>query len=147
MWTGIEVNIATVCGMLRRRSSNTDLANDAAACLPSLKPILNLALHGTVNASSGGPTPNSHPSAGLQGSSRQARRSDMGPPLRKPMAGMPKVKMHEDTHPFSALTDDNESDTWLENGSDTIELNQVDQQKTEGHEGIKGAKPRIVKVR
>ncbi|XP_014550688.1 hypothetical protein COCVIDRAFT_42865 [Bipolaris victoriae FI3] len=48
MWTGIEVNVATV------------LLTSIPACLPSLKPILNFMMHGNVNPKSHSSGPQGH---------------------------------------------------------------------------------------
>lgn len=53
IWTGVETYVGTVCGMYRRCDisclSPKYVANGTQlACLPSLKPILNLILYGSV---------------------------------------------------------------------------------------------------
>lgn len=57
IWTGVETYIGTVCGMYRRTHISSCLSclsykhvanRTRLACLPSLKPILNLILYGSV---------------------------------------------------------------------------------------------------
>lgn len=56
-WTGVEVNIGTVCGMSRHYPFSSHCsANRMTACLPSLKPLLNLILYGRVHPKSHRPS-------------------------------------------------------------------------------------------
>ncbi|KAF4342798.1 integral membrane protein [Fusarium beomiforme] len=117
MWTGIEVNVGTVC-----------------ACLPSLKPIFYLAMYGTAYQSTPRATASNRSGIITIGGSGDPRKHDRGVRLKTPNHGAcsstsiahapSSSQFHDDTHPFSTLTD-NESDTWQDRGSHDMELDQM----------------------
>ncbi|KAH7124688.1 hypothetical protein EDB81DRAFT_846977 [Dactylonectria macrodidyma] len=117
MWTGIEVNVGTVC-----------------ACLPSLKPILNLAIYGTAHHSTPRATGGSLSGIVTIGGSGNPRKRDRGVRLDTPNDGAcsstsiarvtSKHQLHDDTHPFSALTE-NESDSWQDHRSHDLEMDHI----------------------
>ncbi|RFN44924.1 integral membrane protein [Fusarium flagelliforme] len=114
MWTGIEVNLGTVC-----------------ACLPSLKPVFYLALYGTAHQSTPRTTGASRFGIITIGGSGDPRKHERGVRLESPndeagsstsIVPAPRNRQfHEDTHPFSTLTD-NDSDTWQDRGSHDLEM-------------------------
>ncbi|KAJ4111471.1 hypothetical protein NW768_011825 [Fusarium equiseti] len=117
MWTGIEVNVGTVC-----------------ACLPSLKPIFYLALYGSAHHST--PRTNAGSKSGIItiGGSGDLRKHERGLRLDSPndeagssasIVPAPRSRQfHEDRHPFSTLTD-NDSDTWQDRGSHDLEMDRM----------------------
>ncbi|KAI3573011.1 hypothetical protein IWW34DRAFT_888009 [Fusarium oxysporum f. sp. albedinis] len=117
MWTGIEVNVGTVC-----------------ACLPSLKPILYLAIYGRARHSTPRATGGSLSGIVTIGGSGDPRKHDRGVRLNTPNDGARSStsiahapsnhQFHDDTHPFSALTD-NESDSWQDLGIHDLEMDQI----------------------
>ncbi|KAI8651630.1 hypothetical protein NCS55_01408700 [Fusarium keratoplasticum] len=117
MWTGIEVNVGTVC-----------------ACLPSLKPILNLAIYGAAQHSTPKAYGGSQGLSGIMtiGGSGDPRGRDRAVWLNTPNddAGsstsivLAPSKYQGDAHPFSSLTD-NESDLWRDHGSHDLEMDQM----------------------
>ncbi|OAQ59531.1 hypothetical protein VFPPC_03765 [Pochonia chlamydosporia 170] len=114
MWTGIEVNVATIC-----------------ACLPSLKPILSLAVYGTAQHSSERNTSGSYPVIVTFGGTGEPRKLDERLKLNPSNNGISTVyvtseaQQHEDTHPLSALTD-NDSVSLTECGSRDVEMDRID---------------------
>ncbi|WKT53919.1 hypothetical protein QSH57_004503 [Fusarium oxysporum f. sp. vasinfectum] len=117
MWTGIEVNVGTVC-----------------ACLPSLKPIFYLAIYGTAHHSSSRSIGASRSGIVTIGGSGDPRKHDRSVRLKTfndgacsstSIAHAPSNhQLHDDTHPFSTLTD-NESDTWQDRGSHDMEVDHI----------------------
>ncbi|KAJ0128302.1 Uncharacterized protein HZ326_28606 [Fusarium oxysporum f. sp. albedinis] len=117
MWTTIELNVGTVC-----------------ACLPSLRPILDLAMYGTAQHSTPRATGGNLSGITTIGGSRDPRKRDRGLRLNTPGDGACSStpiahsasmrQLHDDTHPLSALTD-NESASWEELGSHDIEMDQI----------------------
>ncbi|KAH7176119.1 hypothetical protein EDB81DRAFT_771947 [Dactylonectria macrodidyma] len=109
MWTGVEVNIATVC-----------------ACLPSLKPILNLLMYGTVR-----PRSQSSGTSGINtigGSAEAAKKRARPTPLGDSSCYVSCTRTRilntgvipGDVHPFAELAD-NDSDTYRA-GLEAVEL-------------------------
>ena len=129
MWTGVEVNIATVCGKSVSPRSCKSLIMRVLACLPSLKPIFNVMIYGifsqksqsTVPASmvdqtvGGGQTqPRKNWSSGLRQYS-QSQDTSTGP------TNAPKPGKDDDTRPFS-VPNDNGSESWQETDTSDIEM-------------------------
>lgn len=139
MWTGIEVNVGTVCGKSGKHPPENVALTYLLACLPSLKPILNLAIYGTAQHS----TPRAYgESRGLSGimtigGSGDPRGRDRAVRLNTPNDGagsstsivLAPSKYQGDAHPFSSLTD-NESDLWQDHGSHDLEMDQMARGKT-----------------
>ncbi|KAM5342214.1 hypothetical protein ACJ41O_015245 [Fusarium nematophilum] len=117
MWTGIEVNVGTVC-----------------SCLPSLKPILNLAIYGTAQHTTPKAYGGSRSLSGIVtiGGSGDPRKGNRAVRLNTPNDGagsatsivLAPSKHQDDAHPFSSLTD-NESDVWQDDGSHDLEMDQI----------------------
>lgn len=134
MWTGIEVNVGTVCGKSGKHPPENVALIYLLACLPSLKPILNLAIYGAAQHSTPKAYGGSQGLSGIMtiGGSGDPRGRDRAVWLNTPNddAGsstsivLAPSKYQGDAHPFSSLTD-NESDLWRDHGSHDLEMDQM----------------------
>ncbi|KAK2735124.1 integral membrane protein [Colletotrichum kahawae] len=135
MWTGIEVNIGTVSGMSSARHSCPRFEESSGylliplACLPSLKPILNLALHGNAQRSK----PATGSDLGIMTAGGSSGPYKRGGDQRKSAFGTrtSERQVTEDMHPLSSVTTDHEMDTWTEHGSQDLVIEQTTKGRVE----------------
>lgn len=131
IWTNIETNTAIICGMylenpICRCNLQYFLLTHLPACLPALKPLLTLALKGTLKSSAGGGS-NTAPGSGyMKGSGVHQSKSMKGSNALGTFSGAratraPSVGVHiakgslvsDDDRPFVRLQETDGNDVEL----------------------------------